>query len=388
MAAHEPIRVLLLSFIPLEVKGAGTSNLLNQLVNFLSKKPNIKLEVCTFASTEVKRSFGTWYYATFKGFPLKFLHDISPSMIQYALRRRRNYDRVLIVGCSLASIIIALLLKLFSSRVKVVQIPQLHRDFIFRSKVAKLLYELRKWIFVYLLNFKILQPTLIVYSREEENMVRPFARNVIRRPLGIDLEKYSMLATSAKSTLVTKIYDKEKLILLHVGEIHRNKFPMFAIEVMKSLKELTDDRVELIAVGRIHEGHYRRIREKIRQYGLENTIRFTGLVPEDTLLKFWVNADIFVLFSRSEAGPYVVLEALALGIPVVATRVGIVPELEAKGMLLAADYGNKDEMVTKILKLWRDRSLRDSLIKKARNELSNYDIRYFLETVYQALISN
>ncbi|MEM4488590.1 MAG: glycosyltransferase family 4 protein [Desulfurococcaceae archaeon] len=278
-------------------------------------------------------------------------------------------------------IFIALLLRLFSPEVRIVQIPQLHRDFIFRDKIAKFLYKLKKWLFIYLINFKIVQPTLIVYSREEEKMVVPFARNIIRRSLGIDLEKY----TKIRKELNIKAHN-EKLTLLHIGDIHRNKFPIFALEVMKALKELTNNRVRLIAVGRIHKGHYKKLREKMRSYGLENIIQFTGLVSEDDLLKYWRSADVFVLFSASEAGPYVVLEAMAHGIPVVATRVGIVPELEARGMLLAANYGDVDGMVNKIIKLWKDEKLRSSLIRKATDQLPSYDTKYFLEVVYQTLI--
>lgn len=377
------MRVLLLSFVPLDLGGAGTSRLVNQLVNFLLKKPAIEqLIVCALGPVGKKTFSSRYCYLTFKGFRLKFLQDISPSMVQYVLRNRKHCClRVLIVGCSLTCIFIALLLRLFSPEVRIVQIPQLHRDFIFRDKIAKFLYKLKKWLFIYLINFKIVQPTLIVYSREEEKMVVPFARNIIRRSLGIDLEKY----TKIRKELNIKAHN-EKLTLLHIGDIHRNKFPIFALEVMKALKELTNNRVRLIAVGRIHKGHYKKLREKMRSYGLENIIQFTGLVSEDDLLKYWRSADVFVLFSASEAGPYVVLEAMAHGIPVVATRVGIVPELEARGMLLAANYGDVDGMVNKIIKLWKDEKLRSSLIRKATDQLPSYDTKYFLEVVYQTLI--
>jgi glycosyltransferase involved in cell wall biosynthesis len=327
-----------------------------------------------------------WRYAAFKVLPLKFLGDLSPPMIQYILKRRKYYDRVLIVGSTWTSTITALLLRLTSSHIKVIQIPQMHRDFIFRDNVAKLLYKLKKWIMIFLLNFKIVQPTLIVFSREEESIVKPFAHNIIKRPLGIDLERYVELATLIKRRLGAKP-PKEKLILLHVGDIHRNKFPIFAVEVMKTLKESVGAKVKLIAVGRIHDKHYKRLREEIRRYGLEDVIEFTGLVPKDELPNYWWYADIFVLFSASEAGPFTVLEAMAMGVPVVATRVGIVPELEEKGTLLAVRYGDVNGMVAKILRLWKDENLRNTLAKRARSELIKYDIRYFLETVYQVLIS-
>jgi glycosyltransferase involved in cell wall biosynthesis len=381
------VRVLLLSFVPIELKGAGTSNLASQLVSFLIRKPDIKLEVCALAQAEKMENLGLWHYATFKGLPLKFLGEVSPTMIQYVLKKRKYYDRVLIIGSSWTSTIIALLLRLTCPHIKIVQIPQMHRSFIFRDKVAELLYKLKKWIMIFLLNFKVVQPTLIVFSREEESIVRPFAQNVIRRPLGIDLERYGKLANLAGTRPSAKVSKKKRLILLHVGDIHRNKFPLFAIEVMKKLKEVIGSKVKLIAVGRIHYKHYERLRKEIRRYGLEDVIEFTGLVSEDDLFKYWQEADVFVLFSASEAGPFVVLEAMALGVPVIATRVGMIPELEQRGMLMAVNYGDVSGVVTKILRLWRDENLRNHLVERARNELPKYDIRHLLETVYQMLRS-
>ncbi|MEM2425055.1 MAG: glycosyltransferase family 4 protein [Candidatus Bathyarchaeia archaeon] len=379
---YKPIKVLLLSFVPLELEGAGTARLLIRLADFLSKKTNIELEICTLGPANKKAFFNGCRYTTFRGFKLRFLQDISPSKIRYVLGRRGDHLRVLIVGTCLTDILIALSLRLFSPGTRIVQIPQIQRDFVFRNKIAKFLYKLRKWVFVYFINFKIVQPTLIVYSREEEDMVRPFVRNIIRRPLGIEL-KYVDRHGDKKSNV--DICGK-KLTLLHVGDIHRNKFPLFALEVMKKLKEVTGGKVKLIAVGRIHSGHYKKLREKMREYGVENTIRFTGLVSGDELLKYWESADVFVLFSASEGSPHVVFEAMLHRVPVVATRVGIVPELEARGTLLAAEYGDVDGMTKHILKLRKDKKLIASLVQKAMRDLPNYDVKYFLETVYHTLL--
>jgi glycosyltransferase involved in cell wall biosynthesis len=268
-----------------------------------------------------------------------------------------------------------------------VQIPQLHKDFIFRDLIARFLFELKKWLFIYFVNFKIAQPTVVVFSDEERDLIKRFVRNVVKQPLGIDIRRYEKVASLIEKMKKRIDARKDKLILLHVGDIHRNKFPMFALEVMKVLKETLGDRVMLIAVGRIHEGHYKRLREKIRQYNLEKNICFTGLVPEDGMVEYWSKVGIFVLFSASEAGPFTVLEALALGIPVVATRVGIVPELERKGMLLAVNFNDINDMVRKILMLWQNENLRKSLIEKAKKEIAKYDINYLFEAIYQLIIS-
>jgi glycosyltransferase involved in cell wall biosynthesis len=63
--------------------------------------------------------------------------------------------------------------------------------------------------------------------------------------------------------------------------------------------------------------------------GLDGAITFHGEIAHDVLPSFYRACDLFVLSSRFESQAMVALEAAACGCPVVATRVGVVPELGA-----------------------------------------------------------
>ena len=79
------------------------------------------------------------------------------------------------------------------------------------------------------------------------------------------------------------------------------------------------------------------LRAQVFTLGLEKRVRLLGQVPPETLAELMCAADVFCLASSREGWPNVVHEALACGTPVVATRVGGVPEMipsEAYGFIV------------------------------------------------------
>lgn len=89
----------------------------------------------------------------------------------------------------------------------------------------------------------------------------------------------------------------------------------------------------------VHDGQLReKLQEQVRDLSLEKHVFFTGTVPDAARLL--PAFDIFVLPSKSEAFPYVVVEAGQAGVPVVATRVGGIPDViqdEVNGLLVPPD---------------------------------------------------
>ena len=76
------------------------------------------------------------------------------------------------------------------------------------------------------------------------------------------------------------------------------------------------------------------VQMRIRQLGIENNFRLTGFVKDEDLPFYYNAADFFVLPSKSGEGlPLVALEAMACGLPVIATDVGGIREI------LMEDYG-------------------------------------------------
>ena len=91
------------------------------------------------------------------------------------------------------------------------------------------------------------------------------------------------------------------------------------------------------------------VQMRIRQLGIENNFRLTGFVKDEDLPFYYNAADFFVLPSKSGEGlPLVALEAMACGLPVIATNVGGISEI------LMEDYGklvpsNQPELLAKAI---------------------------------------
>lgn len=94
-------------------------------------------------------------------------------------------------------------------------------------------------------------------------------------------------------------------------------------------------------------------------------IKFAGSVPD--VSSFYGHADVLVLTSEYEGTPNVVLEAMASGLPVIATRIGGVPDIVREGTTgFLAEFGDVDAIVRVLLKLAQDSSLRERLGAESR----------------------
>lgn len=100
-------------------------------------------------------------------------------------------------------------------------------------------------------------------------------------------------------------------------------------------RELMGNEAHLHIVGSGDMDTY--CRAYVKRMGLENRVHFWGAVTHSSALRILKGCDIFILPSRYENFPVVVLEAMAAGKPIIATSVGGIPEFfknEANGILV------------------------------------------------------
>jgi glycosyltransferase involved in cell wall biosynthesis len=122
-------------------------------------------------------------------------------------------------------------------------------------------------------------------------------------------------------------------LLLYVGNLKASKGCLDLLEAFPTLLAV-HPRARLIYVGNGPDRDA--IRARIVALGCEGQVELVGATAHDALGDWFRAADLLCLPSHNEGVPNVVLEAMACGTPVVATRVGGIPEVvpEHAGMLV------------------------------------------------------
>lgn len=118
--------------------------------------------------------------------------------------------------------------------------------------------------------------------------------------------------------------------------------------------------------------HKSKLEDLANYLGLGNNVLFTGQVQSGEGIRSYLNkSDLFVLASRTEGLPRVIIEAMAVGLPCIGTRVGGIPELLDEDCLVEPD--NIQDLYLKIVKMVSDISIMNQLSKHNIKQALKYE---------------
>jgi glycosyltransferase involved in cell wall biosynthesis len=149
-----------------------------------------------------------------------------------------------------------------------------------------------------------------------------------------------------------------------IGNLYKTKGLEYLIEAINILK--SQFPISLIIIG---EGAERKnLEELIKKYGLEKNVFLAGSIKNAA--EILPAIDIYVNSSVKEGFPYSILEAMSAGLPIVATKVGGIPEMITDGKNgLLVEPKNPKGLAEKIKTLIENKELRNTLSQQAQKNV-------------------
>jgi glycosyltransferase involved in cell wall biosynthesis len=216
----------------------------------------------------------------------------------------------------------------------------IHSEHGFNVDEAKVTHRKRDLIrsILYAISSKV-----VVVSRELQCLMKEKYRlrdhKLLRIPNGIDTQYYTPDEVEKKQTRASLRFLEQDIVVGFVGRLDPVKNLDFLLHVF-DLCVKQDQKFKLLIVG---DGPERdRLEHLCRQRNLQSHVNFTG--QQATVLPYLRAIDVLLLTSLREQMPMIVLEAMAVGVPVIASDVGEIPyiiEDGVNGCVHTLDRGEK-----------------------------------------------
>jgi glycosyltransferase involved in cell wall biosynthesis len=258
----------------------------------------------------------------------------------------------------------------------------LHKPYIIYARGSDV--YLRRWL-EDLISKPILKnaDAVITLTEDMKSSVRKTCdRDILVIPNGINLSKFENLS---KSFIRSEFGIEDEKIILFVGSLRPVKGVEYLIEAMSFL---INKNTKLLLVG---DGEKRRSLESLaKNFSLSNNVVFVGKVANDAIPKYMAAADILVLPSLSEGFPNTLLEAMASGLPIIATNITGIHEIVKDGENgFLVEPKNPEDIADRITKLLDDAPLREIIShnnKEKSKQFSWSHIVDIIESVYMNVL--
>ena len=231
----------------------------------------------------------------------------------------------------------------------------------------------------------IITPSLRIL--ENSQTLKPYAHKIVQIPNGVENSVFD-IPNSKEECRKTLNLSTTGFIILFVGALTKSKGLQILIKTMPQIIKAVPE-TKLIIAG---EGYHR---EKLEQLasnlGVDKHVQFVGLLRKSLPL-YMKSSDVFTLPSFQENFPVAILEAMAAGIPVIASRVGGIKDIITDGKTgLLLEPGDVDGLTEAILRIHGDEYLSSQMSKEAQKLVESYSwerVAEETEKLYLRVLSN
>jgi glycosyltransferase involved in cell wall biosynthesis len=192
------------------------------------------------------------------------------------------------------------------------------------------------------------------------------------------------------NSIPIKEYDfkeRKKLIpkILWVRAFDKTYNPLLAIKVLNLLK-IKFENIQLCMVGPDKDGSLNEVKLLVGKLNLTKNIIFTGVLPKEKWHQLSEDYDIFINTTDIDNMPVSILEAMALGLPIVSTNVGGIPYLitdNENGVLVPPK--NEKAMADAIIKLINNPETSNRISCSVRLFAEKFDLEIIKEQWFNLL---
>lgn len=230
-----------------------------------------------------------------------------------------------------------------------------------------------------------------IQSVFQERGVSPSALTVV--PNGVDIERFGAVDPEFTQEVQSSYGLGNKPMVLFVGTVMPRKGVdtlIRAVDVLVHEYGVTDAQLVIAGEDDLDGKYVARIHELVREAGLEEQVCIPGFVPDRELPALYDAADVFVMPSLEEGFGMTVTEAMAAGTPVVASRVGGIPQQVThgeQGLLIEPNAPN--ELSSQLAHMLSDADERERIGDRAREYAKEFSWQWIgqnFESVYQDVI--
>ena len=195
----------------------------------------------------------------------------------------------------------------------------------------------------------------------------------------ISMERFYPLSAQQKAISKEAILDTNKKVMLFVHTFNECRGADLLPLIAKNIKDKKLN-VVIVAIGR--PGDYSdKLTQEIKANNLQDYLLNLGKVPNKDIAKYYQIADLFLMPSRGEGFPRVLLESMACGCPALSFEVGgvadILPVDAIKELLIPLD--NENKFVEQSIKLISDQHLLEELSKYSYQKVKQYSTDHIVD---------
>jgi len=226
---------------------------------------------------------------------------------------------------------------------------------------------------------------VVCATEQERALIRQLygadAAKVTVIPLGVDLDRFR---PADKESARAALGLKDERIVLFVGRLEPLKGVDILIDAAAMLESDVDCSVLIVGGDESASAQVARLQEQARRRGIEHRVAFAGAVDHELLPLYYNAADVCVVPSHYESFGLVAIEAMASGVPVVASRVGGLAGTVKDGETgYLVPWLCPEPFAERIDLLLENDSLRRNLGEAAREAVSRYRWENVAEAVLQ-----